>query len=753
MRRRFINEWLATEVEVTPSFLDLPDHEVRAAIADDDMAAPPALDLNDTAALAKAGYLLYDDQGNPFVEKSAFYFAQSKLSTLAVTRLKVKRAVCLRGRVWTSGFVDMWVNGKRLRRSAQHSGMYPSAQELRMNLSPGENVIFVREQNAGIRPTRDLFGIELDNPPVDLEVVLPGDDAFRAMVNSARAWLASLVSTPDGRIRASAPPPCAVVVCLATGTAEHVREREHKDWPAGHAEMSVPPFSDTLVVHANFSGHQLTRRFEHLENVVLPQPIGGDASGMVRWQLEQAAANPLTGYRAVTNAMARRALGQVGAGDEAILLDALQRVDERPDCADFYLATLLRMEKMGMLDAHISARLKEVCLRFRYWMDEDTVDAMCFDSENHALLFHACQMIAGGLYPDNNFLLSHRTGHKQRAVGLERCARWAEKRVKHGFDEFLSSTYAPLTLGACLLVRDFSGDEALAQTFTALGNTIFSQMATHSFDGVSVGPQGRVYRDILYPHRSGAQAILSFADPSALPWPSGWLTHAAVSDYHPPQDVPALAKMPQDLRYTQASVEIVLHKTAEYMLTSLALPSSAPDGGAYLPGQNGGQQHISHAALARDCHVFVTHAGNGFDFGHSRPGYWYGNGILPAQKQEGATLLTLYNIPDNYPFFVTHVFWPAHNMDESRVEPHWAFGRRKDGFVAVWCSGELKPYSHTLQGKELRSESRVAGWVVFCGGVSGYPSFDAFIAAAKALAPSLDEPSLTLRAGAHSLMY
>ena len=42
-------------------------------------------------------------------------------------------------------------------------------------------------------------------------------------------------------------------------------------------------------------------------------------------------------------------------------------------------------------------RIKDVMLNYRYWMDMDGFDGMCFWSENHALMFYTCAMNAGDM--------------------------------------------------------------------------------------------------------------------------------------------------------------------------------------------------------------------------------------------------------------------------------------------------------------------------------------------------------------------
>ncbi len=46
---------------------------------------------------------------------------------------------------------------------------------------------------------------------------------------------------------------------------------------------------------------------------------------------------------------------------------------------------------------------------------------------------------------------------------------------------------------------DFSGDAEMSRRAAALVDRIFVDLATQSFEGVTVAPQGRVYRNVLYP--------------------------------------------------------------------------------------------------------------------------------------------------------------------------------------------------------------------------------------------------------------
>ena len=64
-----------------------------------------------------------------------------------------------------------------------------------------------------------------------------------------------------------------------------------------------------------------------------------------------------------------------------------------------------------------------------------------------------------------------------------------------------------------------------------------------------------------------------------------------------------------------------------------------------------------YAALETDTVVFVNHPGGTFDGSLMRPGYWYGNGVMPAVKQLEHIIGSIYVIPDNYPIHFTLLHW------------------------------------------------------------------------------------------------
>ena len=89
----------------------------------------------------------------------------------------------------------------------------------------------------------------------------------------------------------------------------------------------------------------------------------------------------------------------------------------------------------GILSEKTENELTDCLLGFRYWIDEPGNDAMWFWSENHALMFHTCQLLAGELFPDEVFTNSGLTGRQMQAKAKNMLYDWFVTFRKEGFTE------------------------------------------------------------------------------------------------------------------------------------------------------------------------------------------------------------------------------------------------------------------------------------------------------------------------------
>ncbi len=150
----------------------------------------------------------------------------------------------------------------------------------------------------------------------------------------------------------------------------------------------------------------------------------------------------------------------------------------------------------------------------------------------------------------------------------------------------------------------------------------------------------------------------------------------------------------------------------------------------YRAGQVGFQQHAWQATLDLDACVWTT--APGFP-GRDGPGTWTGSSSLPLVAQVEDVAVILYNPPTVQRLIFspeTHAWFPRAGFDEVRSRGPWTFGRKGDGYVAlysaeptVWTTGG--PYAD----KELRAGGYRNVWICQVGCQAEDGPFDAFVQA------------------------
>jgi hypothetical protein len=203
-------------------------------------------------------------------------------------------------------------------------------------------------------------------------------------------------------------------------------------------------------------------------------------------------------------ALARLATGRA-PGENAIQA-ALDRMDQRLDCADFGLHAILRLLAWHTNSPNVSPalmkRARQSVLSFKYWPDEPGTDSMCTWSENHQILFSAGGYLAGQLYPGATFTNSGRTGAELMERHRPRILRWLDLRYRTGFSEWLSNTYYEEDLVALLSLVDLCADEQIARRAAMVTDLLLLDIALNSYQGVFGSTHGRSYE----PHRTGRES-------------------------------------------------------------------------------------------------------------------------------------------------------------------------------------------------------------------------------------------------------
>lgn len=247
-------------------------------------------------------------------------------------------------------------------------------------------------------------------------------------------------------------------------------------------------------------------------------------------------------------------LAQLLAGeaiDERPIADLIEFVDARHDCSDFRMITLLTVWSRAReaLSPGMRAELRRAILEFPYWLDEPGTDAMCTWSENHQVIFGACEFVAGQAFPDEIFGNSGFTGRDRMARARARLDQWLADRFRFGYTEWSSTTYyEEHAAGLGLLtehVPEFRGRAAMAL------DLLFLDLALHGFGGRLVTTSGRAYEEQKkYPETADVDQLLAWAFPATraqLPADS-WPDHSRISGplllgehYRVPEAIVAIA--------------------------------------------------------------------------------------------------------------------------------------------------------------------------------------------------------------------
>jgi len=192
-----------------------------------------------------------------------------------------------------------------------------------------------------------------------------------------------------------------------------------------------------------------------------------------------------------------RLVGGADTFNEVSIDAALDEINAREDTADFELNSLIRLLYLHREYPHLGEalreRLEQAVLNFKYWLDEPGPDEMCWWSENHQILFHTAELLAGQLFPDEVFPNSGMTGAEHAAHAAPRIRRWLDFRGRFGFSEFHSNVYFNEDIPPLVNLVDFAEDESLRTRAAMVLDTLALDLASNYYKGLYATAHGRTY--------------------------------------------------------------------------------------------------------------------------------------------------------------------------------------------------------------------------------------------------------------------
>ncbi|WP_211770837.1 hypothetical protein [Kutzneria sp. CA-103260] len=659
------------------------------------------------------------------VDWSEFCFTPTYRTAVAGTAFEIDQAEWRTLKVASTGPVLLHVNGELLLHADTVTYMEPAEHEVRVWLPSGISQVVVTSWQVGFRECRQVVRLRVGGLPVRVVIPSPGADE-RVAAEAER--ILSAVGTPtwgtvDGAVELTGPADARLrvgreVVTLTDGraTARLVDLGdlgEDAEGAVGSASMLA---SGEVVLRVSVDDDR-SPVFREFPIAVLPpryrpEPVGSPE----QWRAELLA-HVQTTTPSVATALAA---GRVRA--EA-LERSLWMIASRADCADFEavgLITLLHRVGAEHWDPGLRDEVRAALLGFKYWIDQPGLDAMCYFTENHQLVWHTAELLAGSLFPGEVFGNTGWTGSDHAAHGHELAAEWIRRRLAGGFSEFNSNAYLAIDALALVSIVEFAGEPSLVADARVLLDRILTGLHVTSWRGVNGAAHGRSYVNTVRSSRFEETAPILW-----LCYGMGALNNAVLPatalatavKYQLPAAPEARElvrissageyRFEHDLLSRPYHSDIVVYKTSDVML------STVEDYRAGLPGL---QEHVWGATLGSETQVYVTHAPNSSTSSSARPNAWAGNRILPRARQFRDVVLALYRIPPDDPMGYTHAWFPLSTLDSWEQRGVWTIGRRGAGIVALACEGGARIVTTGPDAyQELRPNGPGTAWVCVVG--------------------------------------
>jgi len=697
------------------------------------------------------------------IDFSAFLSTPYHLACWAETFIEADVAGSYDFEIKTCGGMRVWVNGQLQAAFDPFSRNHPVAQAIQLDLRLGSNRVVVYFDDLAERDTRYLFEIRyLGTSPLRGYLPLPYD-AERLL--QAERYLAALYPERDiftsGDIQIVNPTPHQATQWLESlrvrfnpellATGEEMQDGNITEFKLADRYISAVDPLISLGTVSEFPTAGLTKceisvllpngdyvsrtlPFSIYDKAAFADIITGQSLAERKQQaLEYFAALDLDD---VNVGLAKIVLGQPLIKDEATgqyqeFATALPLIAVKGDCADFVLAPLLAvlLKYPDRFPLDLRQQIEALALQFRYWIDEPGNDVMWYFSENHALLFHVAQYLAGCLYPDAEFSLSGLSGSEVRQRGYQRLRHWFADFFKYGFAEWNSITYLPIDLIGFFSLYLAAPDDEIRELAARALDVTFEVAAIHLHHGAMSTTYGRVYEHNLKTIPLGEVTNLA-----KIAWGTGYFNRAlrasalfALTDYQPNPNLEPYLHLARDGALTAEYLQGINHAlTYQYKTSDYSL-SSAINYQADTPGY---QQHIMNVSLGNGeghtTQFWLNNPGERKFSGEGRPSYWAGNGQLPISYQYKNVLLMQYNLDGQIPYL--HLYLPHWELSDIRESGNWLFLKKDDAYAGVYFANG---YRVTAQGavahREVKSEGREHFVVVKCGSKAENGSFESFM--------------------------
>ena len=685
--------------------------------------------------------------GDPVIGASMFSPLPRWLSIAAYIVLEASKAGSYRFALSVTGGMAIYRGGAEIYAFRPYRRNEAIETECVLDLDEGDNILIVEADEFAERDTEIAVSFKLIDGPGSLLQKVPMGSRDTELVMKAEKAMDTLAfdrsTFTSGRIRMTMENPFpdrTMTIHMIGATEENAalgffKEADAvflpgcssadigavEDFPVGFLRMDVDTEIEGITIRT-------VRTFENFPFSFLgPTSESIDERRREAWRYLA-----LHGEGNANRAMAL--LFTDGDRDEIerILRAQLDFINNRSDCSDFYISyfpfMIRHFGSSGMIRPETLRDMEECLLSFRYWHDEKGNDAMWFWSENHALMFHISELLAGEMYPDRIFTNSGMTGREKQEKAISMLRPWFETFFREGFTEWNSPPYLPIDiLGFASLYAQTENEEMKENARKAL-EYVFRLLAITSYEGIFSTTSGRTYLKELMGNYSNCPSFIN------------WIGYGIGNESHAGKgSVPVLmsgyAPDPENLKYHRIGkgmalswksthgykgyADVTVYKTSGYLL------SAAND---FNPGRRGFQEDVIHAVLGAEAHVWITHPGEFALYGQARPSYWAGSGTLPRADQYKGFASAVWRVSDVHPVDFTHAYFPFFAFMKAEIRDGWAFGEtERGGLIAITAANGIEmTTAGPNKERELISQGKENIWIIRCSDIWKEGSLEAF---------------------------
>lgn len=693
---------------------------------------------------------LYTPFGNIGMEVSGFYYTPTYLRSYSYAVIKAERTETVSFELMTCGGLTLWVNDELVTQFTPFTRNMVGKTKVQIRLQAGENKFIICLDDLAERDTDYYFRIRrVGESP--LMICLPVDETVNArelrqlemMLEQMYFKKEEYISEPvllqlTNECRTALPVEVAIVPGEFIETMEHqqslVSKRSYQLAPAQksltllHADEIRPGYY-YFVVTLRTGGIELKRRIGNelvraeFLNMKADSPAERKQQALdvlIRFGVENV-------YQAAVYFKQNLRLKEA----ERIITDELPGIRARKDCSDFHFIIVLYCYRTfsEQMTEHLKTEIEEVMLGYRYWIDEPGDDVMWFFSENHALLFHICQYLAGSWLPEQLFTNSGLTGSELGQKAELLLEQWFESFFDEFITEWNSSAYIPVDVLGLGTLYNLTGPGSVwhEKARRAL-DLIFYALCINGHKGAVMTSFGRTYeKELKGNHNAGTTALLYIA------YQAGCINRAAIGmislilgDYQAPEEYARYLRLTdnqvlihENTQGFEQHVNLYLYKNADVLLSTAV---------GFKPYQPGYQEHIVQATIDKCAQVFVNHPGESQPYGSGRPNFWAGNGVLPMAMQYRNLSILHYLIPEEHRIDYTHAYIPLSEFKQYLGESHAMVLEKDGGYIGVRTMNRLEiQQDGPCRHREFISRGRENVWVLMVARKRDYPGLEAFL--------------------------